>query len=134
MRSGTENSSSLLFFSHFPFFHARAPTCSPIRGHMAVTSLHRCPNITILSAMNGSFENKIFSFFFIIFQTTVARRCGNGIFVCLTSLCCYSPTLLSPAVPVFLGISHSGAEWLLEGSGSGNAVAIIQREGRAALL
>lgn len=65
---------------------------------------------------------------------TVARRCGNGIFVCLTSLRCYSPTLLSPAVPVFLGISHSGAEWLLEGSGSGNAVAIIQREGRATLL
>lgn len=36
-----------------------------------------------------------------------------------------------PAVTVFAGISHSGVEWLLEGSGSGDAVTIIQWEGQA---
>lgn len=35
-----------------------------------------------------------------------------------------------PAVTVFIGISHSGVERLLEGSGSGDGTAVIQREGR----
>lgn len=39
-----------------------------------------------------------------------------------------------PAVTVFFGISHSGVEWLLEGSGSGDGVAVIQREGRPTFL
>lgn len=64
VRSGTENSSSLLFFSHFPFFHARAPTCWPIRDHMAVTSLHRCPNITIIFLLwTVPLKTKYFLFF-----------------------------------------------------------------------
>lgn len=34
-----------------------------------------------------------------------------------------------PAVTVFVGISHSGVEQLLEGPQSGSEVAVIQREG-----
>lgn len=34
-----------------------------------------------------------------------------------------------PAVTVFVGISHSGVEQLLEGPQSGAEVAVIQREG-----
>lgn len=41
---------------------------------------------------------------------------------------------LFPAVTVFIGISHSGVEWLLEGSGIGDGAAVSQREGRPASL
>ena len=39
-----------------------------------------------------------------------------------------------PAVRGFVGISHSGVERLLEGSGSGDGVAVIQREGQLTSL
>ena len=39
-----------------------------------------------------------------------------------------------PAVTVLVGISHSGVEQLLEGSGSSDGAALIQREGRPTSL
>lgn len=71
--------------------------------------------------------------------------CGNGVcwslfwyFTTHTYTHVHLPAVKAwrpfPAVMGFVGISHSGVEQLLEGSGSGDGAGVIQREGRPTSL